>query len=96
MSLVRLLLYSNEIDIEGLIASTSTWQKKALHPETMRALIHAYGQVQPNLLLHAKGWPTAQELNARVFSGQPAYGLASTGPGQLSEGRARHYPSRRS
>jgi hypothetical protein len=86
MSFVRLLLYSNEIDIEGLIASTSTWQKKALHPETMRALIQAYGQVQPNLLLHAKGWPTAQDLNARVFSGQPSYGLASTGPGQLSEG----------
>jgi cellulose-binding protein len=29
MSLVRLLLYSNEIDIEALIASTSTWQKSA-------------------------------------------------------------------
>ena len=27
MSLVRLLLYSNELDIEGLLASTSTWQK---------------------------------------------------------------------
>ena len=27
MSLVRLLLYSNELDIEALIASTSTWQK---------------------------------------------------------------------
>jgi hypothetical protein len=86
MSFVRLLLYSNEIDIEGLIASTSTWQKKVLHPETMRALIQAYGQVQSNLLLHAKGWPTPQDLNARVFSGQPLYGLASTGPGQLSEG----------
>ena len=86
MSFVRLLLYSNEIDIEGLIASTSTWQKKALHPETMRALIQAYGQVQANLLLHAKGWPTARELNARVLSGQPAYGLASIGPGQVSEG----------
>ena len=39
MSLVRLLLYSNELDIEGLIATTSTWQKNAIHPETMRALI---------------------------------------------------------
>lgn len=86
MSFVRLLLYSNEIDIEGLIASTSTWQKKAVHPETMRALIQAYGQVQSNLLLHAKGWPTAQQLNTRVFSGQPAYGLSATGPGQSSEG----------
>ena len=58
MSLVRLLLYSNEIDIEALIASTSTWQKNAVHPETMRALIRAYGVVRPNLLQHAAGWPT--------------------------------------
>ena len=33
MSLVRFLLYSNEIDVEGLIATTSTWQKTAVHPE---------------------------------------------------------------
>ena len=55
MSLVRLLLYSNELDIEGLIATTSTWQKTATHPETMRKLVEAYGQVRPNLVLNAKG-----------------------------------------
>src|SRR5262249_48956465 len=27
MSFVRLLLYSNELDLESLIATTSTWQK---------------------------------------------------------------------
>jgi hypothetical protein len=86
MSLVRLLLYSKEIDIEGLIASTSTWQKTAVHPETMRALIQAYGQVRPNLLLHAKGWSTAEDLDRRVFTGQPGYGLAATGPDKMSEG----------
>lgn len=86
MSLTRLLLYSNEIDIEALIAGTSTWQKKALHPETMRKLIEAYGQVRPNLLLHANGWPTAEELNNRVYSGQPGYGMAAAGPDQMSEG----------
>jgi hypothetical protein len=86
MSLVRLLLYSNELDIEGLIATTSTWQKTVIHPETMRALIHAFGEVRPNLLLHAKGWPTAEDLDARVFSGQPGYGMNATGPDQTSEG----------
>ncbi|MEO8657604.1 MAG: DUF1593 domain-containing protein [Bryobacteraceae bacterium] len=86
MSLVRLLLYSNQLDIEGLIACTSTWQKTSLHPETMRSVIQAYGQVQPNLLLHAQGWPTAAELQARVLSGQPAYGMAATGPDRMSEG----------
>jgi hypothetical protein len=86
MSLVRLLLYSNELDIEALIASTSTWQKHAVHPETMRMLIQSYGQVRPNLLLHAKHWPTAEELAARVYSGQTDYGMAATGPDKMSPG----------
>jgi hypothetical protein len=86
MSLTRLLLYSNQLDIEALIAATSTWQKNALHPETMRKLIAAYGQALPNLHLHASGWPTAEQLNTRVFSGQPGYGMQSTGPDKTSEG----------
>ncbi len=86
MSLVRLLMYSNELDIEGLIATTSTWQRAAAHPETMHALIGAYGRVRQNLLLHASGWPEAETLNAKVFAGQPAYGLAATGPGKSSAG----------
>ncbi len=86
MSLVRLLLYSNQLDIEALIAVTSTWQRNVLHPETMRSLIRSYGQVRANLLLHATGWPTAAELDSRVYSGQPGYGMAATGPDRMSEG----------
>ena len=33
MSLVRLLVYSNRVDLEGLVASTSTWMKRAVRPE---------------------------------------------------------------
>jgi len=86
MSFVRLLVYSNELDIEAMIATTSTWQKAAVHPETMRKLIEAYGQARPNLLLHAKGWPEAADLAGRVYSGQTAYGMAATGPANDSEG----------
>ena len=86
MSLVRLLVYSNELDIEALIPTTSTWQKAAAHPETMHALIKAYGEVRPNLLLHASGWPEAEYLDQRVTPGQPAYGIAATGPGKSSAG----------
>jgi hypothetical protein len=32
MSLVRLLVYSNEFDLEGLVATTSTWQKDKVQP----------------------------------------------------------------
>lgn len=86
MSFVRLLLYSNEFDIEAAIAATSTWQKSATHPETMHKLIEAYREVRDNLQLHAKGWPTAEALDQRVYSGQPAYGLAATGEGKSSPG----------
>src|SRR6266581_2540586 len=86
MSFVRLLLYSNQLDLEAMIATTSTWQKTATHPETMRQLIEAYGQARPNLLLHANGWPEAADLAGRVFTGQSAYGLAATGNGKTTEG----------
>jgi hypothetical protein len=86
MSFVRLLLYSNEFDLEAMIASTSTWQKSATHPETMHQLVRAYGQVRENLLLHAKGWPLAEELDRRIFAGQPAYGMAASGEGKSSAG----------
>ena len=86
MSFVRFLLYSNELDIEAMIATTSTWQKTAAHPETMHAIIHAYGEVRNHLLLHVDGWPKEEDLDSRVFAGQSAYGLAATGAGKTSAG----------
>lgn len=43
MSFVRLLLYANEIDFEALVATTSTWQKNKVQPETMKQIVEAYG-----------------------------------------------------
>jgi hypothetical protein len=86
MSFVRLLMYSNEFDIEAMIATTSTWQRTATHAETMRELIDAYAQVRSNLMLHATGWPEAADLQSRVFTGQSAYGMGATGPDKSSEG----------
>ncbi len=86
MSLVRLLLYSNEIDIEGLVATTSTWQRTKASPEIMKTVIAAYGKVRRNLMLHAQGWPSDADLNARISSGQTGYGMAATGPDKLSDG----------
>jgi len=86
MSFVRLLLYSNELQIESMIATTSTWQKSATHPETMHQLIDAYGQVRTNLLLHSKEFPSAQDLGWHVFTGQTAYGIAGTGKDKDSDG----------
>lgn len=86
MSLVRLLLYANEIDIEGLVATTSTWQKEKVSPQIISGVIDAYAKVLPNLRLHAQGWPSAQDLQARVTSGVPGYGLAALQGAPLSDG----------
>jgi hypothetical protein len=86
MSFVRLLLYSNEMELEGLGATTSTWQKNRVQPEVMRKLVAAYGQVRPNLMKHAAGWPEADTLAAMVTAGQPGYGMAAVGPDRMSAG----------
>jgi len=86
MSFVRLLLYSNELDLEALIATTSTWQKTKVQPETMRKIVAAYGEVRANLLKHAAGWPEAARLDALVAAGQPAYGMAAVGADKMSPG----------
>lgn len=84
-SLIRALLYSNEIDIQGLVATTSTWQRNAVHPEELRRLIQAYGQVLPNLRVHAAGYPDSPYLLSTVRSGRASYGMAGVGKGLDTE-----------
>jgi hypothetical protein len=86
MSLVRLLLYANEIDIEGVVATTSTWQKEKVSPDIAASVIDAYGKVVPNLKLHAAGWPEAEDLRQRLTSGVARYGMAGLENAPLSEG----------
>jgi len=86
MSLVRFLVYSNQIDVEGLVATTSTWMKDKVRPDVILTVLEAYEQVQPNLLKHAAGFPTAAALRALVTSGQPGYGMAAVGRGRTSPG----------
>ncbi|KPK79752.1 MAG: hypothetical protein AMS27_17725, partial [Bacteroides sp. SM23_62_1] len=85
-TLIRLLLYSNQIDIEGLIATTSVHQKNRVAPETIRKIISAYEKVQPNLLKHEPGFPSSQELLSVVKEGLPLYGMQGVGKDKDSEG----------
>jgi len=85
-TLVRLLLYSNQIDIEGLVATTSIHQQKKVVPATMHRIIDAYGKVQPNLLKHETGFPGAEELHSKVKQGLPVFGMLGVGKGKDSEG----------
>lgn len=85
-SLVRLLLYSNEIDIEGLVATTSTHMRDEIHPDSIRAVLDAYDKVRANLLQHASGYPPTIELRKLVTEGQPVYGMAAVGKGKDTPG----------
>ena len=41
MSLVRFLVYANHFDVEGLVATTSTWLKTGVRPDELREVIGA-------------------------------------------------------
>lgn len=86
MSMVRFLVYSNEFDVEGLVAGTSTWMRNTVRPDVIHTLIDAYAQVRPNLLRHAPGFPDAPSLHAVVASGQPGFGMAAVGADRMSPG----------
>ena len=86
MSLVRFLLYSNQFDVEGLVATTSTWLKTGPRPDVILSVLDAYEQVQPNLLKHAPGFPAAADLRKLVAAGQSAYGMASVGADKMTPG----------
>lgn len=85
-SLVRLVLYSNVIDIEGICATTSVHMKTSLHPKTIISTIDAYEKVRPNLLLHEPDFPTAEYLRSIVYEGQSGYGVAAIGEKMRSGG----------
>src|SRR5262245_27992551 len=86
MSMVRFLVYSNNYDIEGLVATTSTWMRSRVRPDVIHRVIDAYAEVQPNLLRHASGFPAPDALRAAVVSGQTGFGMAAVGSGQMSGG----------
>jgi Protein of unknown function (DUF1593) len=74
---LHLLMYANEIDIEGLIAVTGVfWKKPPAAYLYTDSLIPGYAKVRQNLLLHAPGWPTPEYLKSIAGAGQATYGIA--------------------
>lgn len=71
-SLVRYLLYSNEFHTRGICATTSTKLRSSTHPEELRRIITAYGEVVDNLNEHVHPscqYPSAASLLSLVTSG---------------------------
>lgn len=83
MSMVRLMTYSNQIDIEGLVATEVV---KTVNPERIEHIVEAYGKVRDNLELHEKGFPKADYLLSCISKGIPVGGMDAVGPGKDSPG----------
>ena len=75
----HMLLNSNEFELEGLIAVTGKYLRVGPRPDLFWHLIKGYEEVYPNLKKHAEGYPAPEYLNSIVASGQPEYGILSTG-----------------
>ncbi len=73
-SMIRLMLYSNDLDIEGLIATSNMIHGQVTRPELIREVVHAFSKIRPNLLLHSKEYPTESYLLDRIKSGWPTAG----------------------
>lgn len=85
-SLVRFLVYSNEFEVEGLIATTSTHLRKRPREDILRRDLDAYEQALPNLSKHAPGYPSAEQLRSVTRTGQGEYGMAAVGDGKSTPG----------
>jgi hypothetical protein len=88
-SLVRLLVYADQFDLEGLVATTSNWLKQNPREDLIRRDLEAYAKVRPNLVKHLPGFPSAADLLAVTRTGQTGFGLAFVGPDKSSGGSRR-------
>lgn len=89
-SMIRLMVYANEFEIEGLIATASGTPGEVkvarTRPDLIREIVTAYGKVRPNLARHADGWPETAELLDRIKTGNPNRGRKFIGDGHDTEG----------
>jgi len=69
-SMIRFLLYSCHYDIEAIIETNSKWQRYGHSKEDWwENMLEAYEKVRPNLLVHQKGYPTADFLRSISYLG---------------------------
>ena len=85
-SLVRFLTYANHWDVEGLVATTSCWQRDETAEWRIHEIVDAYGKVKNNLEVHEPGFPSYEYLKGLIKIGIPKFGMEGVGEGQDSEG----------
>lgn len=89
-SLVRLMVYANEFDLELLLASAAgtpgELKESVTRPDLIGEIVAAYGVVRPNLERYADQWPTVEQLQANIVSGNPRRGREHIGEGHDTAG----------
>jgi hypothetical protein len=68
-SMVRFLLYSDDVDVEGLVASAGTLANIA-RKRNILDILNLYDQVDENLRKHDPRYPTADKLRSVTWQGR--------------------------
>jgi hypothetical protein len=68
-SFVRFLLYTPDLDLRGIVATNSKWQKNGHGLGWIYEAYDLYGQVRENLLLHNPDYPTVEFLKSITVLG---------------------------
>jgi hypothetical protein len=68
-SMVRFLLYTNDLDVEGLVASAGTLANIA-KKQNILDILNLYDQVDENLRKHDPRYPTADRLRSVTWEGR--------------------------
>ncbi len=85
-SLVRFLVYSNEYEIEGMVATTSTHLRKNTRKDKIEELVQSYGKIKDNLDKHDKGFPSMEYLLSVTSEHLPLYSMDGVGDDKDSPG----------
>lgn len=75
-SLIRLLLYANDLEIKGLIGSTGVWKLSDPATHVIHECIDGYAEVWSNLLLHDTSYPSPEYLHDITVTGNQGYGMS--------------------
>ncbi len=68
-SFVRFLLYTPDMDLRGIIATNSKWQKNGHGLEWIYEAYDLYDKIRGNLLLHNPDYPTVEFLKSITVLG---------------------------
>ncbi len=89
-SLIRLLVFSNEFEIEALVASAAgipgELENAITRPDIIHSFIDSYSDVYPNLRAYDPAYPSPELLRQRVVSGNPERGWEQVGAGKDTPG----------